>query len=89
MEKQYIKMLQSTTNGRLFPYTEVLAQRPDMVPVDVEVGTDRVLLGQKATQQGSEVYVTPEYDKNKPGPGWYKNNRGSWSRRKNNVTKQQ
>lgn len=78
MEVKTYKMLRKKDSGVLFPYTDQLAERDDMELVEL---TDKQLqTGQKPTQYGSEVTV--KSGKGKPGPGWVKNRKGFWVRRK-------
>jgi hypothetical protein len=63
-----MRMLQKAGTEKLFPFTDILAQRPDMVLVDVDTSVKK-----------SEFKTSPFQ---KPGPGWYKNRKGTWSRSK-------
>jgi len=85
-EQPKFKMIRKKADGRLFPYSDVLAQADGFEVL--EMTKAQILKGQKATLQGSEVKKRVSLGdvktrrSDKPGPGWFKNNYGTWQRRK-------
>ena len=64
------QMLKQEGTGKLFPYTPILASRPDMSLVDEPIVVSK------------KEFKFKTLPTEKPGPGWVKNVHGSWTRRK-------
>ena len=94
--EQKFKMIRKEADGRLFPYSDILADSPGMVVVEltkeqIEKATGVPVQGQKAKQHRyREVFVRSSRRKSlvdvvtgkdsKPGPGWFKTQHG-WKRK--------
>lgn len=63
-----VRMLRKEGTEKLFPFTDELAKRPDMVLVKINPSAKK-----------SEFKTSPQ---EKPGTGWIKNLHGTWTRRK-------
>ena len=65
-----MKMLRKQGTDKVFPYTDILATRRDMVVFDVP-----------DTPQKSTVIELKAPLTNRPGPGWVLNHLGRWKRK--------
>jgi hypothetical protein len=76
-------MLRQKVTGKLFPFTQVLAQREDMVVVEMD--SNEIAIASttpKATPElNSEPIKIIKTRVRSPGPGWIKSHVGRWTRK--------
>jgi hypothetical protein len=77
MEERKFRMLRKGDDGPLFPYTDALAERPDMVEVIMTSKDVQEVTGNPVKEQPTPQLKFPE----KPGPGWILNKSGRWKRK--------
>jgi hypothetical protein len=89
MERKF-KMLLNVSDGRVFPYTDLIANTKGLVPVEM---TKEEILGAikrphrkektESADTGEEINETPAPVENKkPGKGYVLNNKGKWTKPK-------
>jgi hypothetical protein len=74
------KMLRKVSDGRLFPYTDILAQTKGMVVV--EMTSDEI--NPPPPEPPAEIKLKTTKD-DKPGTGWVRSTRGTWRRKTETI----